>query len=191
MKKIAFFCCLLIFSFVLGGCHKQCQSPCKLFIYGSFSRIYQINFNGCDSLETICGTFIGQPAKYKNKFGYILVDSIILGDKNFHLNKIYMSKAMKLNSEQAHHLTSILERLNSKEITDTVKGKLKDVWNICFFLKRQRFCLQTTGIKDSDIQMLVDTLKEYSPLFILEENDWWGMENELELIRMYDNRKKK
>ena len=50
--------------------------------------------------------------------------------------------------------------------------------------------LQTYGIKDPDINMLVDSLVEYSPLFInVYSNEWFGLENELEMIRMYDKRK--
>lgn len=38
--------------------------------------------------------------------------------------------------------------------------------------------------------MLVDSLIEYSPLFINDySNGWFGLVNELEMIRMYDKRK--
>ena len=78
---------------------------------------------------------------------------------------IYMQKVKRLKRVQTCNLISILESLNSKVITDTIKGEYKDIWNI-------------------------DSLVEYSPLFInVYSNEWFGLENELEMIRMYDKRK--
>ena len=101
-----------------------------------------------------------------------------------------MQKAKRLKKAQACNLISILERLNSKVITDTIKGEIRDIWNIRLFLEKQDVNLQTYGIKDPDIKMLVDSLVEYSPLFINDySNGWFGLVNELEMIRMYDKRK--
>lgn len=193
MKKLLLICgYLLIVMLFVSCCKKQKQQPCKLLVYGSLDKIYQIDFNGKDSLKTLCGTFEINPTKHINKFGYVIKHSQIFSEKNFHLESVYMYSSVKLSRRQSRCLISILKRLNSKVITDTVKGTWKDVWNIYLSLEKQNISLQTYGIKDSDIQMLVDSMIEYSPLFInVYSNTWFGFEKEQELIRRYDKRKNK
>lgn len=191
MKKILVICVyLLVVMLFVSCCKKQKLQSCKLFVYGSFDKIYQINFNGKDSLKTLCGTFEIKSAI--DEFGYAIKDSKEFGKKNFHLEPVYMYSSVKLSRRQSRCLISILKRLNSKVITDTVKGTWKDVWNIYLSLEKQNISLQTYGIKDPDIQMLVDSMIEYSPLFInVYSNTWFGFEKEQELIRRYDKRKNK
>ena len=179
-KMLLALCCLVIAMSFVACCKKLKRHPCRLFIYGSYSKVYQIDFNGKDSIQTICGDL---------KF-----DSHVKNGKIINLPSpfscIYMQKAKRLKKAQACNLISILERLNSKVITDTIKGEIRDTWNIRLFLEKQDVNLQTYGIKDPDIKMLVDSLVEYSPLFInVYSNEWFGLENELEMIRMYDKRK--
>lgn len=183
MKKyLVAFSNLLVILIVFMGCQPtEKQSGCSLFIYGSTNKVYKIIFNGVDSIETVCGAI---NLDYIDKHGIFL---------NEHIPFLYtyMRESQKLKDEQAYCLISILERLNSKVITDTIKGEIRDVWNIYLSLGKQNISLQTYGIKDPDIQMLVDSLKEYSPIFINDyANDWWGLEREEEMIRMYDKRRK-
>lgn len=190
MKRLfVIFGIIFILIMQITGCSGQRpQYSCKLFIYSGVNKIYQINFDGRDSIETICGTYILSHYDSLKKNGYIIRP---FGLKTFHLETIYLRKAKKLDEEQACQLSSILCRLNSKVITDTIKGEIRDVWNIYLSLEKQNVELQMVGIKDHDIQLLVDSLVEYSPLFInMYSNTWFGIENEQEMIRMYDRRRK-
>lgn len=180
-NKLFVFWGVVIAMMIVASCQREVKRhPCRLFIYGSYMKVYQIDFNGKDSIQTICGDFKS--------------DSHVKDGKIINLPSpfscIYMQKAKRLKKAQACNLISILERLNSKIITDTIKGEYKDIWNIRLFLEKQDVNLQTYGIKDPDIKMLVDSLIEYSPLFINDySNGWFGLVNELEMIRMYDKRK--
>lgn len=183
MKRgiVVFFSLFIVFLFVVVCQDRKNQQPCRLFIYSSSIKVYQIDFNGKDSIKTICGKF---KLDAFDKRGRVI---------NIHspFSCIYMQKSQKLGAKQCRSLDAILNRLNSRVITDTVKGEIRDVWNICLVLEKQTINLQAVGIKDSDIKMLVDSLKEYSPLFINDDsNGWFGLDTELEMIRMYDKRKK-
>lgn len=172
----------IVFLIVVACQDGRKQQPCRLFIYSSYSKIYQIDFNGIDSVRTVCGEL---KCGSFDKRGRIV-------DIHSPFSCIYMQKAQKIEPIQSRNLNVILNRLNNRIITDTVKGEIKDVWNICLVLDKQIINLQTAGIKDGDIQMLVDSLKEYSPLFINDySNGWFGIDAELEMIRMYDKRKDK
>lgn len=181
MTNKIFFWGVVIAMMIVTSCQREDERHlCKLFIYSSYSKAYQIDFNGKDSIKTICGDLkldsydtLGKITNIRTPFSCI-----------------YMQKVKRLKRVQTCNLISILERLNSKVITDTIKGEYKDIWNIRLFLEKQDVYLQTYGIKDPDIKMLVDSLVEYSPLFInVYSNEWFGLENELEMIRMFDKRK--
>lgn len=186
MKRILMlFWVLFVVLIILGGCHASREKhSCRLYVYRGSTRVYQIVFNGRDSLETFCGKICLDSLRLRGLKG-------TMGNKDFKLSTVYMKKSRKLGKSQACQLKTIISRLNSRLIVDTVKGNWKDVRDVYLSLGEQGFDLQEGNIKDPDIQMLVDSLIEYSPLFILDANDWWGMEDELELIRMFDKRKKK
>ena len=190
-SKLFVFWGVVIAMMIVVSCQREVKRhPCRLYVFESSNKVYQIDFNGKDSLKTLCGTFELNPAKHIDRNGYVIEYLKIFSEKGFHLAPIYMHSSAKLNRKQACCLLSILERLNSKIISDTIKSEVKDVWNVCLFLEKQKVELQKGEIKDPDIKMLVDSMIEYSPLFINDySNGWFGLVNELEMIRMFDKRK--
>lgn len=123
-KQTTLFLSLALVATCITGCRKETSAPCRLFIYGTLSKVYQINFNEKDSIETICGTFDMIASKYRNSpKKYATVNDF--HNKEIPWEDIYMHKAEKLKPEQASHIISIVNRLNAKEITDTKKRKQK------------------------------------------------------------------
>ena len=193
MKKfiiVTFFALILAF---LASCQgNKKASPCKLVIYGSYQKVYQISFNGIDSIKTICGHVdVKVKSPYVDKSG-LFDEKSFLESKDFVINPIYLHSSKKINKEQAGNLIAILNRLNSKVITDTIMGGSKDVWYIHLSLEKQNIFREAVDYKDKDLKLLVDSLIEYSPIFINNYgHNWFGLENELEMTRMFDHRKSK
>lgn len=187
---LALGCWVIVMSFV-ACCKKLKQQSCRLYVYGSLDKIYQIDFDGKDSMVTLCGAYDEHPTKYYNEYGYVSEDTVDFGDKNFHLKHIYLRGSAKLSRRRSRCLLSILNRLNSRVVSDSVIGAWADTWKIYVSLEKQNIGMQQYGIKDPDLRMLVDSMIEYSPLFINDySDDWQGMGLEQSMIRMYDKRKK-
>ena len=57
-NKLFVFWGVVIAMMIVASCQREVKRhPCRLFIYGSYMKVYQIDFNGKDSIQTICGDF--------------------------------------------------------------------------------------------------------------------------------------
>ena len=122
MKNKILYCgILLALLFCVGSCRCRDKSEdlsCKLLVYASSSRTYQIRFNGNDSIETKCGSM-----KINN---YELLSGV--AGRRCLLDSVYVVKKSKLQYNQADKIRNLMKAINSKEVTDTLEKGWKDVW---------------------------------------------------------------
>lgn len=189
MKKVY----LALIAIITVSCQESNKAiPCKLIYYGTYNKVYEISFNGIDSIETRCGHVdFKLESPYKDKYGHTDKKKFF-GSKDFIITPIYLHRSKKMNQEQASSLIAILNRLNSKITTDTLMGDLKMFGISIFPLKSKKIFREAVDYKDYNLKMLVDSLIEYSPIFINDySHNWFGLENELEMTRMFDHRRNK
>ena len=185
MKKRYFsYFVLITLMFSFNGCKENPQDlSCRLYVYDSPTKVYQISFNGIDSIETICG------AMDFDLFVFMKTNHILpKGSKVF--KAIHAKKQKQLEKNQADSIVDILKRLNSKIVTDTLEKGVKDVWEYSLFLPNQTISLELVKNKDEDVNALLEMLIDNSPYYVnMEDRIWFDQEYEDYLINKYGKRK--
>lgn len=116
MKTKYFFKILLItLLFSVNGCKDNPQElSCRLYVYGGFGKIYQIYFNGKDSIETKCGRMsVGN-------YDLLRYNPPLPQRKNV-FDTVFVKKKCRLSQKLADEIRASMKRLNSKIVTDTLE----------------------------------------------------------------------
>ena len=182
MKKVYLFY-MFFATLLFGGCkHDTAKTACELYVYMSSGKVYQISFNGKDSIETICGDM------FKN-YGMLHYHRP-LPKGEYAFDSIYVKEKCKLPHELAGKILDTVKRLNSKIVTDTLEKGVKDVWEYSLFLPKQTISLELVKNKDEDVNSLLTKLIDNSPYYVnMECRIWFDQEYEDYLINKYGKRK--
>lgn len=185
MKTKVFFKILLItLLFSVNGCKDNPQElSCRLYVYGGFGKIYQIYFNGKDSIETKCGRMS------VDNYDLLRYNPPFPQRKNV-FDTVFVKKKCRLSQKLADEIRASMKRLNSKIVTDTLEKGVKDVWYYGLYLPKQTISLELVKNKDEDVNSLLTKLIDNSPYYInMEDRYWDGQEYEDYLIKKYGKRK--
>ena len=185
MKTKYFFKILLItLLFSVNGCKDNPQElSCRLYVYGGFGKIYQIYFNGKDSIETKCGRMS------VDNYDLLRYNPPLPQRKNV-FDTVFVKKKCRLSQKLAAEIRASMKRLNSKIVTDTLEKGVKDVWYYGLYLPKQTISLELVKNKDEDVNSLLTKLIDNSPYYInMEDRYWDGQEYEDYLINKYGKRK--
>lgn len=185
MKTKDFFKILLItLLFSVNGCKDNPQElSCRLYVYGGFGKIYQIYFNGKDSIETKCGRMS------VDNYDLLRYNPPLPQRKNV-FDTVFVKKKCRLSQKLADEIRASMKRLNSKIVTDTLEKGVKDVWYYGLYLPKQTISLELVKNKDEDVNSLLTKLIDNSPYYInMEDRYWDGQEYEDYLIKKYGKRK--
>lgn len=175
---------LITLLFSVNGCKDNPQElSCRLYVYGGFGKIYQINFNGKDSIETKCGRMsVGN-------YDLLRYNPPLPQGKNV-FDTVFVKKKCRLSQKLADEIRASMKRLNSKIVTDTLEKGVKDVWYYGLYLPKQTISLELVKNKDEDVNSLLTKLIDNSPYYInMEDRYWDGQEYEDYLINKYGKRK--
>lgn len=185
MKTKYFFKILLItLLFSVNGCKDNPQElSCRLYVYGGFGKIYQIYFNGKDSIETKCGRMsVGN-------YDLLRYNPPLPQRKNV-FDTVFVKKKCRLSQKLADEIRASMKRLNSKIVTDTLERGVKDVWYYGLYLPKQTISLELGKNKDEDVNALLEMLIDNSPYYVnMEDRIWFDQEYEDYLINKYGKRK--
>lgn len=185
MKTKYFFKILLItLLFSVNGCKDNPQElSCRLYVYGGFGKIYQIYFNGKDSIETKCGRMS------VDNYDLLRYNPPLPQRKNV-FDTVFVKKKCRLSQKLADEIRASMKRLNSKIVTDTLEKGVKDVWYYGLYLPKQTISLELVKNKDEDVNSLLTKLIDNSPYYInMEDRIWFDQEYEDYLIKKYGKRK--
>lgn len=185
MKTIFFLKILLItLLFSVNGCKDNPQElSCRLYVYGGFGKIYQINFNGKDSIETKCGRMS------VDNYDLLRYNPPLPQRKNV-FDTVFVKKKCRLSQKLADEIRASMKRLNSKIVTDTLERGVKDVWYYGLYLPKQTISLELGKNKDEDVNALLEMLIDNSPYYVnMEDRIWFDQEYEDYLINKYGKRK--
>ena len=185
MKTKDFFKILLITQlFSVNGCKDNPQElSCRLYVYGGFGKIYQINFNGKDSIETKCGRMS------VDNYDLLRYNPPLPQRKNV-FDTVFVKKKCRLSQKLADEIRASMKRLNSKIVTDTLERGVKDVWYYGLYLPKQTISLELGKNKDEDVNALLEMLIDNSPYYVnMEDRIWFDQEYEDYLINKYGKRK--
>ena len=185
MKTKDFFKILLItLLFSVNGCKDNPQElSCRLYVYGGFGKIYQIYFNGKDSIETKCGRMS------VDNYDLLRYNPPLPQRKNV-FDTVFVKKKCRLSQKLADEIRASMKRLNSKIVTDTLERGVKDVWYYGLYLPKQTISLELGKNKDEDVNALLEMLIDNSPYYVnMEGRIWFDQEYEDYLINKYGKRK--
>ena len=163
---------------LLGGCKCNTdQSACELYVYMGGDKIYQIYFNGKDSLETICGVM------EKDKYRMLIYSRPLPKGENA-FDSVYVKKMCRLSQKQAIKIATVLNLLNSKVVADTIEKGVKDVWHYALYLPKQTINLELVKNNDEDVNSLLELLIDNSPYYVnMASTMWYDQEIEEQIIR--------
>jgi len=183
-KKYLLYMVLLTLLFCVEGCREKSEElSCKLLVYSSSSRTYQIRFNGMDSIETKVGLM------QSSVYGYMLRGYPSVG-RNGVFDSVYVIKKCKLPNEKTDEIINLLKKINSKTVTDTLERGVNDVFNFALYLPKQTVAFELVKTKDEDVNRLLKMLIDNSPYYVnMEANIWQGQEYEDYLIKEFGKRK--
>jgi len=183
-KKCLLYLVLLTLLFCVEGCREKSEElSCKLLVYSSSSRTYQIRFNGMDSIETKVGLM------QSSVYGYMLRGYPSVG-RNGVFDSVYVIKKCKLPNEKTDEIINLLKKINSKTVTDTLERGVNDVFNFALYLPKQTVAFELVKTKDEDVNRLLKMLIDNSPYYVnMEANIWQGQEYEDYLIKEFGKRK--
>ena len=175
---------LLTLLFCVEGCREKSEElSCKLLVYSSSSRTYQIRFNGMDSIETTVGLM------QSSVYGYMLRGYPSVG-RNGVFDSVYVIKKCKLPNEKADEIINLLKKKNSKTVTDTLERGVNDVFNFALYLPKQTIAFELVKTKDEAVNRLLEMLIDNSPYYVnMEANIWQGQEYEDYLIKEFGKHK--
>lgn len=183
-KKYLLYMVLLTLLFCVEGCREKSEElSCKLLVYSSSSRTYQIRFNGMDSIETTVGLM------QSSVYGYMLRGYPSVG-WNGVFDSVYVIKKCKLPNEKADEIINLLKKINSKTVTDTLERGVNDVFNFALYLPKQTIAFELVKTKDEAVNRLLEMLIDNSPYYVnMEANIWQGQEYEDYLIKEFGKHK--
>lgn len=183
-KKYLLYMVLLTLLFCVEGCREKSEElSCKLLVYSSSSRTYQIRFNGMDSIETKVGLM------QSSVYGYMLRGYPSVG-RNGVFDSVYVIKKCKLPNEKTDEIINLLKKINSKTVTDTLERGVNDVFNFALYLPKQTVAFELVKTKDEDVNRLLKMLIDNSPYYVnMEANIWQGQEYEDYLIKEFGKHK--
>ena len=183
-KKYLLYMVLLTLLFCVEGCREKSEElSCKLLVYSSSYRTYQIRFNGMDSIETKVGLM------QSSVYGYMLRGYPSVG-RNGVFDSVYVIKKCKLPNEKADEIINLLKKINSKTVTDTLERGVNDVFNFALYLPKQTIAFELVKTKDEAVNRLLEMLIDNSPYYVnMEANIWQGQEYEDYLIKEFGKHK--
>lgn len=183
-KKYLLYMVLLTLLFCIERCREKSEElSCKLLVYSSSSRTYQIRFNGMDSIETKVGLM------QSSVYGYMLRGYPSVG-RNSVFDSVYVIKKCKLSNEKADEIINLLKKINSKTVTDTLERGVNDVFNFALYLPKQTIAFELVKTKDEAVNRLLEMLIDNSPYYVnMEANIWQGQEYEDYLIKEFGKHK--
>lgn len=175
---------LITLLFSVNGCKDNPQElSCRLYVYGGFGKIYQIYFNGKDSIETKCGRMS------VDNYDLLRYNPPLPQRKNV-FDTVFVKKKCRLSQKLADEIRASMKRLNSKIVTDTLEKGVKDVWYYGLYLPKQTISLELVKNKDEDVNSLLTKLIDNSPYYVnMECRIWFDQEYEDYLIKKYGKRK--
>lgn len=157
MKK-AYLFYMFFAALLFGGCkHDTTKTACELYVYMSSSKVYQISFNGKDSIETICGDM------FKNYNMLFYRRTLPKGENAF--DTVYAKKKCKLSHKLAVKILYTMKRLNSKVIADSMEKEVRDLWCYALYLPKQTIKMELVKNKDEDVNTLLELLIDNSLLY--------------------------
>lgn len=182
MKKVYLFY-MFFAALLFGGCkHDTAKTACELYVYMSSGKVYQISFNGKDSIETICGDM------FKN-YGMLLYHRP-LPKGEYAFDSIYVKEKCKLPHELAGKILETVKRLNSKVVADSMERGVRDLWFYALYLPKQTINMELVKNEDEDVNALLELLIDNSPYYVnMESTMWYDQEVEEQIIREYGKRK--
>ncbi len=178
-EKLIYSVILSVLLFSVGSCRDKSEDlSCKLLVYASSSRTYQIKFNGKDSIETKCGLMENNVCD--------LIDEYPSVGRNSELDSVYVVKKCKLPDNQAGKIRSLMKKISSKVVTDTIERGVKDVFRFALYLPKQTVAFELVETKDEDVNRLLKMLIDSSPCYVnMEVRIWLDQEFEDYLIKTY------
>lgn len=180
-KKCLLYMVLLTLLFCVEGCGDKTEDlSCRLWVYSSSSKVYQIRFNGKDSIETKCGSM--EFNNYESIRGY--------EGRNSELDSVFVVKKCKLPDKQVDQMINLLQIINFKAVSDTLRKGVNDVWFFALYLPKQTICHELMETQDEDLNRLLEMLIDNSPYYVnMEDRIWQGQEYEDYLIKEFGKHK--
>ena len=106
--------------------------------------------------------------------------------RNSELDSVYVVKKCKLPDNQAGKIRSLMKKISSKVVTDTIERGVKDVFRFALYLPKQTVAFELVETKDEDVNRLLKMLIDSSPCYVnMEVRIWLDQEFEDYLIKTY------
>lgn len=167
---------------LLSSCNdKQQKQACQIIVYNeaASTKAYFINYNGMDSIETICGALsfdITRRLQHNQKINM----------KEVKFRNIYLKDAHKINSNQQDTLQKTIAKLLLHPTKDTIPILARDATYLYMALENQHANLPRGCIEDKRLIKLSETLIEYSPIYVNTYSWFWmGPKIEEQIIQEY------
>lgn len=183
MKKITLF--FLLFFFASCQMNKKAGTnplstdavstdmSCEMFYFIVQRKVYQVTYNGKDSIRTLCGS-----AKYDM---FNLIDKRKLTSTTINFDTIFLDRSKKLTDSQILQLNKCVSRVKTLGKVPKPGVDIKDGWYVYLSVGKLaiyefKFNLERTQ-ELKDIYELFVTLRKYSPIEFDTNCNGYVMEN--------------
>ena len=177
-KKCLLYVVLLTLFLCVEGCRDKSEDlSCRLLVYASSSKAYQIRFNGMDSIETKIGLM------QSRVYGQMLRGYPSAGRDSV-FDSVYVIKKCKLPNSKADKIINLLKIINSNAVSDTLEKGWNDVFYFALYLPKQTIAFELLETKNENVNRLLEMLIDNSPCYVnMEDRQWQGQEYEDYLIK--------
>lgn len=188
MKKITLFFLLFIFASCqmnkkagtnpLSADAVSTDMSCEMFYFIVQRKVYQVTYNGKDSIRTICGS-----AKYDM---FNLIDKRKLTSASLKFDTIFLDRSKRLTDSQVLQLNKCVSRVKTLGKAPKPGVDIKDGWYVYLSVGKLaiyefEFNLERTQ-ELKDIYELFVILRKYSPIEFDTNCNGYVMENGYEYL---------
>ena len=188
MKKITLFFLLFIFASCqmnkkagtnpLSTDAVSTDMSCEMFYFIVQRKVYQVTYNGKDSIRTICGS-----AKYDM---FNLRDKRKLTSASLKFDTIFLDRSKRLTDSQVRQLNKCVSRVKALGKAPKQGVDIKDGWKVYLSVRNLaiyefEFNLERTQ-ELKDIYELLVILRKYSPIEFDTNCNGYVMENGYEYL---------
>ena len=151
---------------------------CEMFYFIVQRKVYQVTYNGKDSIRTLCGS-----AKYDM---FNLIDKRKLTSTTINFDTIFLDRSKKLTDSQILQLNKCVSRVKTLGKVPKPGVDIKDGWYVYLSVGKLaiyefKFNLERTQ-ELKDIYELFVTLRKYSPIEFDTNCNGYVMENGYEYL---------
>lgn len=151
---------------------------CEMFYFIVQRKVYQVTYNGKDSIRTLCGS-----AKYDM---FNLIDKRKLTSTTINFDTIFLDRSKKLTDSQILQLNKCVSRVKTLGKAPKQGVDIKDGWKVYLSVRNLaiyefKFNLERTQ-ELKDIYELFVILRKYSPIEFDTNCNGYVMENGYEYL---------